>query len=484
MASCVRQRFFGWFVFLCGFFVIVQVMLLLNQQKCNSPDEQTNLDARALNSAAGDKKNNIKRNDKKTSHRDKRRETATKFPVKSTPSDNNYLSPFHRRWEANCSAIFAGDTDVVQATYRMLKKERHSHNGSIVVPEDREVRTWTHDCDSFRSLRRYPTHPVSEEEDSYPVAYIIAVHKEAAQVERLLRAIYQPQNLYCIHPDAKSPEDFQRAIKGLADCFENVFISSKIEDVQYAGFTRLLADINCMKDLVGPRGDVYRWKYVMNLCGQDFPLKTNLEIVRQLRAYKGHNDITGVLPPSHIIGRTRYKHVIRDKQVKRTHRPKTPPPHNLRIHFGNAYYAATRRFVEYILTSPKATDLLRWSNDTFSPDEHYWATLQRAPGTPGGYPDPTWDENVRFMKWGDITKHPSCKGIYVRGLCVFGVAYLEYLATQPHLFANKFYYSFDPIAIQCIEEALLNRTRNPALSDRLPNFPVTNLLWQSHTALP
>ncbi|XP_022107208.1 N-acetyllactosaminide beta-1,6-N-acetylglucosaminyl-transferase-like [Acanthaster planci] len=487
MVCSVRQRFFGWFAALCTFFVVVQMMLIIKQQRIDILGGQTNKDASPLDPASGQHNKTVRRNEaQKSAHRGRGKlpQIADKFLIDPSPS-NNSLWPFHRRWDTNCSAIFAGDTRVIRPTYHRLKEERQAHNGSILVPEDHEVQTWTRYCESYKRLRRYPSSPRSKEEAEFPVAYIIVVHKEAAQVERLLRAIYQPQNLYCIHPDTKSSSDFHRAIRGLVGCFKNVFVASKTEDVQFAGFTRLLADINCMRDLTGPRGDEYRWNYVINLCGQDFPLKTNLEIVRQLKAYKGHNDITGVLAPPHYIGRTSYHHVIENKQVKRTSRAKAPAPHALKIHFGNAYYAATRHFVDYVLTSPAGTDLLRWSNDTYSPDEHYWVTLQRAPGTPGGYPHPTWDGNVRFMKWwGDDMKLPWCRGMYVRFQCIFGVGYLEYLATQPHLFANKFYYSYDPVAIQCLEEALISRTQNPALSDRLPNFPVTNLVWQNHTALP
>ena len=59
------------------------------------------------------------------------------------------------------------------------------------------------------------------------------------QLELLLRAIYRPQNQYCIHIDAKQPDSFTKAIKDLAGCFDNVFIASKLEYVVYAGFSRL-----------------------------------------------------------------------------------------------------------------------------------------------------------------------------------------------------------------------------------------------------
>ena len=36
-----------------------------------------------------------------------------------------------------------------------------------------------------------------------------------------------------------------------------------------------------------------KWKYFINLTGQEFPLKTNYEIVQILKAYKGANNEEG-----------------------------------------------------------------------------------------------------------------------------------------------------------------------------------------------
>ena len=111
------------------------------------------------------------------------------------------------------------------------------------------------------------------------------------QVERLLRAIYRPQNVYCIHVDLNSPAEVHAGMLSLARCFPNVFIASKLEYVVYAGFSRLQADINCMSDHV-KRDD--RWRYLINVAGEAFPLRTNAEIVKILKIYNGANDIEGV----------------------------------------------------------------------------------------------------------------------------------------------------------------------------------------------
>ncbi len=54
----------------------------------------------------------------------------------------------------------------------------------------------------------------------------------------------------------------------------------------------LLSPTECMHDLW--RRSV-RWRYFINLTGREFPLKTNLELVRILTTYNGSNDIDGTL---------------------------------------------------------------------------------------------------------------------------------------------------------------------------------------------
>ncbi|XP_038066403.1 beta-1,3-galactosyl-O-glycosyl-glycoprotein beta-1,6-N-acetylglucosaminyltransferase-like [Patiria miniata] len=388
---------------------------------------------------------------------------------------------FHRQWDVNCSALFAGDDAVIEETAMFISREREQRNGSLPVPIDAEVRNWTRDCEAFRRERGYPMYPMSEEETSFPLAYTIITHMTAAQVERLLRAIYQPQNIYCFHPDAGSSAEFHGAIRGLANCFDNVFVASKLEDVQYAGFTRLLADINCMRDLTGPPAGGHPWKYLINLCGQDFPLKTNLEIVRQMRFYNGTNDIHSYPQSAYKRQWTYFHHTVRNGFVERTPIPKRPPPRGMRLHNGNAYFAATRQFIDFVLTDQRAIHLLDWTRDTYSPDEVYWATLQRLPGAPGGFPDiaANSDCKFRFVKWVSDLTTPECRfGKTVRVVCIFGVDYLQHLIRAPNLFANKFHYDFDPVTMQCLEERLYFRSTHPEESDQLDNFPLSNYIKQ------
>eukprot|EP00061_Rhincodon_typus_P002708 g18258.t1 len=118
---------------------------------------------------------------------------------------------------------------------------------------------------------------------------------------------------------------------------------------------------------------------------------------------------------------------------------------------GNAYFVASRAFVNHLFQSPEIQKFLKWAEDTYSPDEHVWATLQRIPTVPGSNPHNSkyhmsdMAAIARMVKWsymeGDITKgapYPKCTGTHRHAVCIFGSGDLHWIVQQHHLFANKF----------------------------------------------
>ncbi|XP_043821869.1 N-acetyllactosaminide beta-1,6-N-acetylglucosaminyl-transferase isoform X1 [Dromiciops gliroides] len=317
-------------------------------------------------------------------------------------------------------------------------------------------------CQDYLLQSHYITAPLSKEEAQFPLAYAMVIHKDFETFERLFRAIYMPQNVYCIHVDEKTTAEFKDAVQWLVSCFPNAFLTSKMEPVVYGGISRLRADLNCMKDLVASK---VQWKYIINTCGQDFPLKTNKEIVQHLKRFKGKNITPGVLPPAHAIERTKYvfkEHMgPRASYMQKTSALKSLPPHQLVIYFGSAYVALTREFVNFVFQDPRATDLLDWSKDTYSPDEHFWVTLNRISGVPGSMPNASWEGNLRAIKWHDMEKeHGGCHGHYIHDICIFGNGDLKWLYDSPNMFANKFELKTYPLTLECLELRLRERALN------------------------
>ncbi|XP_069092816.1 beta-1,3-galactosyl-O-glycosyl-glycoprotein beta-1,6-N-acetylglucosaminyltransferase 3-like [Pleurodeles waltl] len=292
----------------------------------------------------------------------------------------------------------------------------------------------------------------------------MVVHGKIDMFERLLRAIYTPQNIYCVHVDDKSPEIYKKAVRAITSCFQNVFVASKLERVVYASWLRVQADLNCMEDLLKSQ---VQWKYLLNTCGTDFPIKTNAQIVRRLQALNGKNSMESEKPSGAKKERWTFHYEVHNSIVK-TEILKSPPPIKTPMFTGNAYFVVSRDFVEYTFRkNTTVQQLLEWVKDTYSPDEHLWATLNRMPEVPGSSPYNSKYEMsdmnslARLVKWafleGDISKgapYPPCTGIHRSLVCVYGVGDLKWILQQHHLFANKFDSTVDNTAIQCLEEYL------------------------------
>ncbi|XP_070760955.1 beta-1,3-galactosyl-O-glycosyl-glycoprotein beta-1,6-N-acetylglucosaminyltransferase-like [Enoplosus armatus] len=362
----------------------------------------------------------------------------------------------------NCSAILQGEREALeQAKILAITKDFHK---SVQIPNEYYINA-TQDCRKFKSSRKYLTFPLSQEEEDFPLAYSMVVHHKVQNFERLLRAIYAPQNIYCIHVDKKSEASVVSAIRAITSCFPNVFMVSQRVSVVYSAWPRVQADLNCMADLYDASS---KWKYFINLCGQDFPLKTNLEIVRILRSLRGGNSLESEELPEEKKWRVSNVHQIVDGQIQGAGKAKEPPPFNLPILSGNAYIVVNRGYIRSVLEDNRVQALIEWANDTYSPDEFLWATIQRIPGVPGStWPNPKYDMTdinavARLVKWqwhegsqgSPEAVYPECQGNHVRAICVYGVGDLQWMLEQHHLFANKFDTDTDPIAVYCLEKYL------------------------------
>ncbi|NXU58289.1 GCNT4 acetylglucosaminyltransferase, partial [Turnix velox] len=364
------------------------------------------------------------------------------------------------QYEINCSSIYEQDPHEIGKSLEIRRKE-------IIDLTDEDIVAMTSDCHVYHSLRKYHLKVVSPEEESFPIAYSLVVHKDAVMVERLIHSLYSHQNIYCIHYDQKAARNFKSAMNNLAKCFPNIFIASKLEIVDYAHISRLQADFNCLSDLMDSS---VPWKYVINLCGQDFPLRSNFELVTELKRLSGGNMLETIKPSSSKRERFTYHYELMKVPYEymqmpvRTNISKNPPPHNIEVFVGSAYFVLSRAFIQYTLKSTLAKDFFEWSRDTYSPDEHFWATLVRVPGVPGEVPRSAQDitdlqSKTRLVKWNYLEDHlyPPCTGTHLRSVCIYGAAELRWLMSYGHWFANKFDSKVDPVLVKCLAEKLAEK---------------------------
>ena len=247
---------------------------------------------------------------------------------------------FHQT-RVDCASLLAGDQKSIKRAVGIskvlagLERIKHGESGRVAKLKGREaippppklikeeVRKWppwefqrltnlwylkaTLDCMTFKQTRGYVLSPLTPEEEEFPIAFSLIVYKDIEMVERILRSVYRPQNSYCIHVDLKADPQFYAAAEAVASCFrENVRMSSRRVAVKWGTYTTLEPELICMRDLLdmdsgqGSPRDVKKrkkpeWKYFINLTGQDFPLKTNFELVKILTAFGGANNEEGTL---------------------------------------------------------------------------------------------------------------------------------------------------------------------------------------------
>ncbi|ELU07751.1 hypothetical protein CAPTEDRAFT_103379 [Capitella teleta] len=327
------------------------------------------------------------------------------------------------------------------------------------VPDSQLIRE-TQDCSAFRIVRGYHESPLSAEEERFPLAFALRMHDRAQQAERVLRAIYMPQNIYCLYIDKKAESTVHAAMLGIANCFHNVFIASRLENFIYQSYSPVRADLQCMKDITAT--DV-AWKYFINLAGSEYPLKTNLEMVRILKLLNGSNDIEQFPLPELFQYRVQYQFVTKGNTTVQSGRDKIPFVPPVELFKGCSYNLFSRAFVLWVLTDEFAQNFLKWSADTMSPDETVWATLNRQPNAPGGYSSEISQVAKNFLSreivWPWSTAYCWGKN-FVHSICILATRDLGRLTRRWEFFANKFDASYDHVVLDCLEEIMGNRTRD------------------------
>ena len=306
---------------------------------------------------------------------------------------------------------------------------------------------------------------MSKEEEQLPIAFGLTVHKGACLLERLLRAIYMPNNVYCIHIDKKASAVFRTAIMAITRCLSNVIIAANSVDVVWGHITLVEAQFSCMEELLK---SPVKWKYYISLVGQDFPLYDNKQIVRALQGLNNTNNIISSPMPEHFSHRVNFVHILKGHAVrKRTNIPKVPPPHNISIYKGSTHIIALREFVDFALHSQIAKDFYEFLKDTLIPDEMIYASLQQLPGAPGGIKGNhlKWIQRAMHWEWGDKTVE-VCLGMWKRQICWISLKDLRWALREDNkekLFVHKIPFDFNEELIECILVARQGRKYATAL---------------------
>ena len=363
-----------------------------------------------------------------------------------------------------CKSLVSGNDKIRWRAMQKIKLRKIE----LSTVSDKNLSKLFNDCDRVSSFIKGPSQPIGKQ--GRPIAYSVLLNRPGQQTLQFLKAVYNSKNIYCLHVHSGATKRFYNLVKSISDCVDNIYLSPERFKISLATFERIEAHISCFRLLLNTTTP---WRYLITLPGSVFPLRNNTFIGDYLEKRHYKNGLT-------FLDRTRESFIKRTKFVhqkvkhpsgyeifSRTKRRKSSSPENITLFRSDSAFIATRGFVEFIINSSIAKKLLRWSKSTKNPEEFYWATLDRLPGTPGGTPyrpDDQYPESALYAEedvqtsnendllarlWKSQHTH-KCGGVYTGNLCIYNYKDLRWLVGQDYLFADAFDLKVDFVAISCL----------------------------------
>ena len=284
------------------------------------------------------------------------------------------------------------------------------------------------------------------------IAFLILAHKNPKQLRWLINSLKGSHAVFFIHIDKKvDVRDFKNGIEGIGDV-DIYFV--KREKTQWGDFSLVQATLNCLK-LASTKGD---FDFFVLLSGQDFPIKSNLEIMNFFSNHKGNSFIEGKPFPVeslkynglerinsysfNIFGK-RHTYIPWDwnppfnwkgKLINlalggyRKLLPKRRFPKALRAFYGSQWWALNHETVSLVLSFLKSNpDYIKYHKKSLIPDEMFFQSIifskkENLKRTK------IENKNLHYIEWKNGESHPK----------VLGMADQEKLEASEKLFARKF----------------------------------------------
>lgn len=367
----------------------------------------------------------------------------------------------------DCKKLIDGDKAEARRIQAASKQWTSSITDALFLKQ-------TQDCDLLQQTFKNNLYNTILERD-FPLAFTFVVNGSPQVVFRLLKLLYRPQNVFCIHYDIKTPPPVRQMFDNIAKCFGNVMITTKLEDVIWGYYTIMQAQMNCLHDLYKYRekqSAALKWRYVINVCGKELPLVTNRKIVSRLMALHGSSSVTAYeASKDEIKKRIQFQAVLdkkRGKAVTSSTRL-SAPPFGIKIYKGSSYNAFSYRFVHFMLTNSTVKTIYKFFVKCKNAEEHFYASVYMMPGVPGGF-DPKlrgryfavaraiWCFDGRQCMEGFY-----CHGQVLHTVCVVNSADLPAIVKSStlngYLFHNKYFSEMDHTIMDCLEERIVDRNR-------------------------
>ncbi|WP_197280807.1 beta-1,6-N-acetylglucosaminyltransferase [Bosea vaviloviae] len=273
------------------------------------------------------------------------------------------------------------------------------------------------------------------------IAYLVLVHRYPAQFKRMFKSIYDPANHYLIHIDKNSGPELEADIRRFLRGFPNSAILEGRRAL-WGGYSLVDAELRGMAQLLEMGAD---WEFIINLSGQDYPLKSQDEITTFLKRNRGKEFIK-VLDQAKMRPDTMKRvgrYVIEfEKRILRTPFSRSFLS-GVSPYIGNQWMIVSRRFCEFVCHDPKAERYKAFYKNTFIADEGFFQTVMMNTADHGEIVS----DDQRLIDWvpdGDIKLRPR----------TYGAEDAQELLASHCLFARKFDAMVDDDILDILDDRL------------------------------
>ncbi|MBC9928782.1 beta-1,6-N-acetylglucosaminyltransferase [Chitinophaga qingshengii] len=260
------------------------------------------------------------------------------------------------------------------------------------------------------------------------IAFIIQVHKQPAQLERLLKRLAHPQVDCYVHIDAKCSLPEWESVLSLPQ----VYLVKQRANVTWAGWGIIQASLNGMNAVLNTGID-YAW--VTLLSGQDYPLQPIGQIIAFLQQQKGRQFLNVIseeaLRP--MMSKMEHYHFVeynfpgkyRLGRLLTAILPRRKAPLGLQLYCGSAWWTLSLDCVRFCVTYEQQHPALRkYFKLTWGADEFIFQTILMNNDV---YRSRLTDY-LHYIDWSAGKEHPK----------VLGIEDIEVLRQSGKLFARKF----------------------------------------------
>jgi hypothetical protein len=278
------------------------------------------------------------------------------------------------------------------------------------------------------------------------IAHLILTYTNPKQTERMIKKMYHENFDFYIHVDKKfdiNPHLFLEAIP-------NVFFINNRIDVQWAGFSTVVATFECIKEIVAT-GKQYA--FINFLSGQDYPLKSPEYLNDFFQKNKGteflsFRDIKNdwkeglIRMENYFLSGYNFRGKHRLEQVINKITPKRKIPYNMHPYGKSMFWMLspeTASFVVKVVENDK--NLQKFFSLCWASDEFVFQTILLN----SGYKDKIINNNYRYIDWSAGGSNPK----------VLNEEDFDLLSKSNMLFARKFDMVNNPKILDLIDGKLL-----------------------------